>query len=480
MKLFQRIFLTFFFVIIAAIFVASFSFWLVQDKVAETRFKQQRAFETGLLNSTVTVFQTRGLSGVRETLQDWNNTPTFDNILVISGDSKADIFQRTVEPQRILAARKFAAEFPNTRVVRVAYDPLGEEYIFMLADWDKQQPGRLPSPLTIPGVEMAPVWHELIILSFIIIVGLLLAYILANNISQPIRTLERGMSRLAAGDLETRISHQLIGRRDELAKLAVQFDRMAGQLQKLVERERHLLHHVSHEMRSPLARMQALLALLQVQPHKQGQNIQRLESELTRMDKLVGELLTLSRLETANVEMEKDPLKLVPFLENLIEDCRAIACQNNQHIAFNYDPTDEDATISANEGYLYRAFDNVLRNAMAYSPAGSQVTIALTEHRHHWMIDIADNGPGVDERQLPHIFTAFYRADSGAHKPGTGLGLAIARHIIGKHGGRITADNIKPNGLNIRFELPKLTAKQQKQEAKEREREEAKQPQQAT
>ena len=146
------------------------------------------------------------------------------------------------------------------------------------------------------------------------------------------------MSRLAAGDLETRISHQLIGRRDELAKLAVQFDRMAGQLQKLVERERHLLHHVSHEMRSPLARMQALLALLQVQPHKQGQNIQRLESELTRMDKLVGELLTLSRLETANVEMEKDPLKLVPFLENLIEDCRAIACQNNQHIASTTTP----------------------------------------------------------------------------------------------------------------------------------------------
>ena len=472
MKLFQRIFLTFFFVIIAAIFVASFSFWLVQDRVAESRFKQQRAFETGLLNSTVTVFQTRGLSGVRETLQDWNNTPTFDNILVISGDSKTDIFQRQVEPARILAARKFAAEYPNTRAVRVAYDPLGEEYIFMLADWDKQQPTRLPSPLMIPGVEMAPVWHELIILSFIIIVGLLLAYILARNISQPIRTLERGMSRLAEGDLETRISHQLLGRRDELAKLAVQFDYMAGRLQKLVERERHLLHHVSHEMRSPLARMQALLALLQVQPHKQEQNIKRLESELTRMDKLVGELLTLSRLETANVEMEKDPLKLVPFLENLVEDCRAIAVQNNQQIDFTYDPEDAEATVSANEGYLYRAFDNVLRNAMAYSPEGSKIHIRLSGHKHHWHIDIADNGPGVDERQLPHIFTAFYRADSGAHKPGTGLGLAIARHVIGKHNGRISAANVQPNGLNIHFELPELTAKQQKLEEKEREEKE--------
>ncbi len=456
MKLFQRIFLTFFFVIVGGILVASFSFWLVQDKVAESRFKQQRSFETGLLNSAVAVFQTRGLPGVRETLQDWNNTPTFDNILVIAGDSKTDIFKRDVAPERIVAARKFAAQNPDTRLVRVVYDRLGEEYVFMLRDWDEQQASRLPSPLTIPGLEMAPVWHELAILTFIIIVGLLLAYILANNISKPINILERGMDRLAAGDLETRIAHQLIGRRDELANLAVQFDSMAGQLQKLVEKERHLLHHVSHEMRSPLARMQALLALMQVQPQKQEHNIQRLESELTRMDNLVGELLTLSRLETSNVEIDKDPLKLVPFLQNLVEDCSAVAVQNQQRIEFSYKPADAEAAVMANEGYLYRAFDNVLRNAMSYSPSGSLIRLQLTQQRQNWLIDITDNGPGVNEQQLPHIFTAFYRADSGAHKPGTGLGLAIARHVVGKHCGKIMANNVQPNGLNIHIELPKL------------------------
>ena len=456
MKLFQRIFLTFFFVIIAAIFVASFSFWLVQDRVAESRFKQQRAFETGLLNSTVTVFQTRGLSGVRETLQDWNNTPTFDNILVISGDSKTDIFQRQVEPARILAARKFAAEYPNTRAVRVAYDPLGEEYIFMLADWDKQQPTRLPSPLMIPGVEMAPVWHELIILSFIIIVGLLLAYILARNISQPIRTLERGMSRLAEGDLETRISHQLLGRRDELAKLAVQFDHMAGRLQKLVERERHLLHHVSHEMRSPLARMQAIVGLIQAQPQKQEQYLKRLEGELTRMDTLVGELLTLSRLETSNIPLEKESLKLVPFLKNIVEDNQSIAQQNKQTVTLSVEPRiPENATVCANEGYLYRAFDNVIRNAINYSPEGSTIRVNIGQDSKHWIVDVTDNGPGVDEMQLPHIFTAFYRADSSASKPGTGLGLALTQHIMEQHNGKIMAENIKPNGLKMHFILPK-------------------------
>ena len=456
MKLFQRIFLTFFFVIIAAIFVASFSFWLVQDRVAESRFKQQRAFETGLLNSTVTVFQTRGLSGVRETLQDWNNTPTFDNILVISGDSKTDIFQRQVEPARILAARKFAAEYPNTRAVRVAYDPLGEEYIFMLADWDKQQPTRLPSPLMIPGVEMAPVWHELIILSFIIIVGLLMAYILTNNITKPIRILGNGMDRLARGELQTRISQQVDDRDDELSHLAVQFDKMAAQLEKLVAKERHLLHHVSHEMRSPLARMQAIVGLIQAQPQKQEQYLKRLEGELTRMDTLVGELLTLSRLETSNVPLEKESLALVPFLTNLVEDCQAIAQQNKQTVSLHIDAkVPQTATIMANESYLYRAFDNVIRNAMNYSPEGSTISGNIKQDSKHWLIDVTDNGPGVDEMQLPHIFTAFYRADSSASKPGTGLGLALTQHIMEQHCGKIIAENVKPNGLRMHFVLPK-------------------------
>lgn len=454
MKLFQRIFLTFFLIIFCAIFVLSGLFWFVQNNMAENRFNQQRNFDISLMNSAVSAFNTRGLASAREVLQDWRNTPTFDNILVISGDSKTDIFQRPVDEREVLEARKFAASHQNAEVVRLVYDRLGEEYVFMLRNWNNHQLPHPPSPLTIPGLEISPLWHELIILSVITALGLLLAYILANNISKPIHILERGMNRLAAGELETRVSHQLAERRDELSNLGRQFDSMADKLQKLVEKERHLLHHVSHEMRSPLARMQALLALMQVQPEKQAQNIQRLELELLRMDGLVDELLTLSRLETANAEMEKDPLKLVPFLKNLIDDSQTLASANEQHIDFEYKSSDEDATILANESYLYRAFDNVLRNAMAYSPSGSRVLVRLSGLKGQWIVDITDNGPGVDEHQLPHIFTAFYRADSGAHKQGTGLGLAIARHVVSKHDGRIMAANVVPNGLNIHFEFP--------------------------
>ncbi|HID7652046.1 TPA: two-component system sensor histidine kinase MisS, partial [Neisseria meningitidis] len=315
---------------------------------------------------------------------------------------------------------------------------------------------RLPSPLLIPGLPLAPIWHELIILSFIIIVGLLMAYILAGNIAKPIRILGNGMDRVANGELETRISQQVDDRDDELSHLAIQFDKMVEKLEKLVAKERHLLHHVSHEMRSPLARMQAIVGLIQAQPQKQEQYLKRLEGELTRMDTLAGELLTLSRLETSNMALEKESLKLLPFLGNLVEDNQSIAQKNGQTVTLSADgKIPENTTILANESYLYRAFDNVIRNAVNYSPEGSTILINIGQDHKHWIIDVTDNGPGVDEMQLPHIFTAFYRADSSANKPGTGLGLALTQHIIEQHCGKIIAENIKPNGLRMRFILPK-------------------------
>ncbi len=455
MKLFQRIFATFCAVIICAIFVASFSFWLVQNTIAENQFQQRRTIETTLMGSIVSAFKVRGEQGAREILNEWKENPVAHNVFVITGDEEKDILNRQVEEKMIKEARKFAIDNPNSELARIEFDRWGEEYLFFIRNWDNQQIQRLPSPLFIPGLHLKPIWHEFIILSFIILVGLLLAYILTNNIIKPIRVLGFGMNRLAAGDLETRISQQMDDRDDELSQLADQFDKMAAQLQKLVAKERHLLHHVSHEMRSPLARMQAIVGLIQSQPQKQEQYLKRLEGELTRMDTLVGELLTLSRLETSNMSLEKDNLALVPFFTQLVEDSQAVAEQNSQNVLLEIEKVPENAQLYANEGFLYRAFDNVIRNAMAYSPEGSTIKVFLHQDAKNWLVDVTDNGPGVDEMQLPHIFTAFYRADSSAHKPGTGLGLAITQHVIHQHCGKIIAENISPNGLRVRFILPK-------------------------
>ncbi len=455
MKLFQRIFATFCAVIVCAIFVASFSLAGAEHPCRKpvqptphhrNHFDGQHHFR---------IPGTRGRGRARNP-DGMERQPRLIGRVRYTGRREKDILNRYIDSYTIERARLFAAGHPHSNLVHIEYDRFGEEYLFFTKDWDKLQARRLPSPLLIPGLPLAPIWHELIILSFIIVVGLLMAYILAYNIAKPIRILGNGMDRVANGELETRISQQVDDRDDELSHLAIQFDKMVEKLEKLVAKERHLLHHVSHEMRSPLARMQAIVGLIQAQPLKQEQYLKRLEGELTRMDTLAGELLTLSRLETSNMALEKESLKLLPFLGNLVEDNQSIARKNGQTVTLSADgKIPENTTILANESYLYRA----LRQR---HPQRRQLQSRKQHHpdQHRTRPQTLDNRryrqrPRRGRNAAPHIFTAFYRADSSANKPGTGLGLALTQHIIEQHCGKIIAENIKPNGLRMRFILPK-------------------------
>ena len=462
MKLFQRIFATFCMVIVLGIFIASFSFWVMQSRLNENHIRQSRNIESSLLSNAMITFQTQGAAATRDLLARWQNHPAAKNVLVIAGDSKKELLGREVSESEIEHAYDFALKNPTSNLAMIYYDPFGEENLFFIRHFDSPQVERLPG-LFIPGLPFAPVWHEFTLFVGIVIVGLILAYILANNISEPIKILEQGMSRLARGELEARVSQQLDERRDELASLGVQFDAMAEQLQKLVSKERHLLHHVSHEMRSPLARMQAILGLIEARPEKQNEYITRLSNELTRMDSLVEELLTLSRLETSNIPMEKESFAVIPFIQQLVEDCQAVAEQRGHHMVLEIGQIKDDVQLYGNESYLYRAFDNVIRNAMNYSPKGSKIRIVLHEDRKKNVhIEIIDNGPGVKPEQLPYIFTAFYRADSSNGKTGTGLGLAITKHITQQHHAKLFAENVEPNGLNVHFIFPKCSKEDKK------------------
>lgn len=461
MRLFQRIFATFCMVILCAIMVASFVFWVVQEQFNENHSKQQRNMEISLLANALTTFQTQGEKATQQLFQRWRSHPAAENIIIIAADDHKDLLGRNISEEDIEHAYEFVLKNPNSNEAMLYYDPFGEEYLFFIRNFDKPQQSKMPG-LIIPGLPVAPVWHEFILFASTLLVGLLIAYLVAANIAKPIRILENGMNRLAAGELDTRVSQQLDDRKDELAVLGEKFDKMAGQLQILVEKERHLLHHVSHEMRSPLARIQAIIGLLQARPDKQADYIARLESELTRMDALVGEFLTLSRLETANMTMEKEPLAIVPFMQQLVEDSQTIALQNKQTVSLSVKDLDDKSYFDGNESYLYRAFDNVIRNAMKYSPEGSSIDVNMYEDRKNLHIAITDNGPGIQEAQIAHIFTAFYRADSSNGKDGTGLGLAITKHIAEQHQGKLIAENVSPNGLRMRFVLPKTHKSKEK------------------
>ena len=183
MKLFQRIFATFCAVIICAIFVASFSFWLVQQSQAENHFNQQRAIDEILLANAVSAFRVRGEAGAREMLQGWHEGQGPEKILIITGDEQSDLLGRKVDAKRIEKAREYALENPDSKSVHLEYGRWGEEYLFFIRNWDSTEIQRRPSPLYIPGLPLEQTWHEIIILGFIFLVGLALAYVLAHNIT---------------------------------------------------------------------------------------------------------------------------------------------------------------------------------------------------------------------------------------------------------------------------------------------------------
>lgn len=284
-----------------------------------------------------------------------------------------------------------------------------------------------------------------------LLASLLCAAGLAWYIAKPIRHLRQAFEAAAEGDLEVRVSPSMGGRRDELADLGHDFDRMTERLQALMAGQKRLLHDVSHEMRSPLARLQAAIGLARQQPARMADSLMRIEREGERMNGLVGELLTLSRLE-AGVAGPLEKIDLGELLTDIVEDARFEGAAKQVGIAY---VPGEMAEIRANPELLHRAIENVVRNALRFSPAGGAIRIeAGRAEGGRFHIAIGDNGPGVPENQLDNIFKPFFRGDGQNAAGGYGLGLAIARRVIAAVDGKIEAKNKVDGGLLVEIDLP--------------------------
>ncbi len=284
-----------------------------------------------------------------------------------------------------------------------------------------------------------------------LLASLLCAAGLAWYIAKPIRHLRQAFDAAAKGDLEIRVSPSMGGRRDELADLGHDFDRMTEHLQVLMAGQKRLLHDVSHEMRSPLARLQAAIGLARQQPMRMADSLQRIEREGERMNLLVGELLTLSRLE-AGVTGALENVDMGELLAGIVEDARFEGAA--QQIDIVYTPG-EMAEIQANPELLHRAVENVVRNALRFSAAGGAIHIAAGRvDGERFQISIGDDGPGVPESQLENIFKPFFRGDAQNTVGGYGLGLAIAQRVIAAVNGEIQAKNKLGGGLLVEIDLP--------------------------
>lgn len=286
------------------------------------------------------------------------------------------------------------------------------------------------------------------------LLGLLVSSaILAYWLLGPLLKLQRITRSFGQGDMTARVDQRLVGRRDAIGNLGREFNEMAGRLETLLSSKERLLRDVSHELRTPLARIEVALTIAE---DKQGQAIQsdylsRIRNELHELDELIGQVLSLSRLEAAS--MQKEDIQVEPWLDEIVADVQFESQLRDISICR---AGDAPKLLYGDPVQLRHAVENVLRNACFYSGDGSEVELSCDVVEGRVVISIKDTGPGVADDMLDKIFHAFFRSSSAreSNSGGFGVGLTIAKRIAQAHNGEIQALNRPEGGLEVRFCLP--------------------------
>lgn len=292
------------------------------------------------------------------------------------------------------------------------------------------------------------------ILAAILTAGLV-CYGLARYLTSPIGKLRKATQKFAEGDLKTRVASEIGNRRDELAKLAQDFDEMAERIENLLDSQKRLTQDISHELRSPLARLNVALELAK-QKSENGTStlLQRIETESNRLNEMIGQLLMLSKLESGVQDFNRQKINLTKLVESIAADAIFEAQAKDKSVKLL---EKQDLRVFGNENLLRSAVENVLRNAVRYTKTGTSVEISLTDGNGDAKIVVKDYGEGVPEKELKNLFRPFYRVGEARERKtgGIGLGLAIAERAVHAHKGMIQAQNTK-DGLKIEIKLPVL------------------------
>jgi two-component system sensor histidine kinase CpxA len=276
-----------------------------------------------------------------------------------------------------------------------------------------------------------------------------ISYAVSRYLTGPLKNLQRASRDLAGGNLAARIEVPDRGG-DETDALARDFNTMAAQLQEKISTQKRLLRDVSHELRSPLARMRVALALAEKDPARGNEQLARIERETEMLDELVGQLLSAPDTQ----EAMQDSLDLVALLSQVCEDAAFEAEADNKELAFT--SNSQELVVRSRGTLLQRAFENVIRNAVRYTSRGTTVLVDLGLDDQRVTVTVRDSGPGVPDAELGNIFDPFYRIDEARQREtgGFGLGLSIAQRAIQQHGGSIRAANLPAGGLQVTIQLP--------------------------
>ncbi len=319
--------------------------------------------------------------------------------------------------------------------------------------------GRLKVVLPPPPPPNSLFLFPLLPLAAFFAASLLLSAALAANLARPISQLRNGLREFARGDLGVRLTGGMGRRRDEIADLARDFDAMAERLQHLIASRDRLLHDVSHELRSPLARISVAVGLARKSGDTPDQALERIETESARLNEIVGDLLSLSRAEN-DAKTEEIYFDLGGLLQVICEDARFEAqprgVQVLLELSADFEDPEQSPLLKGAPQLLRRGIENVIRNALRFTPPGDAVQVRAVVQDRRIIIEVADNGPGVPPAMLETIFEPFVKGAAEAR--GVGLGLTIARRALAAYGGGVQAFNRDSGGLLMRISLPTAEA----------------------
>ena len=292
-------------------------------------------------------------------------------------------------------------------------------------------------------------------ISIVLFISGLVCYLLARYLVAPLIILRDVATRFAAGEHSVRVGSRIGSRKDETTELANDFDKMAEQLESLMKLQRQLIGDISHELRSPLARLNVALDLARKNAGPEVDHaLNRIEEESQELNDMIGELLTLTRLESGSDSIETAQVDILSLVREIAEDGDFEAQGGNRGVKLT---ECDECVISGNEDLLRRAIENVVRNAIHYTNDNTEVEISVKRRSLEKVeILVRDHGPGVPESELCNIFRPFYRTSESRERQtgGTGLGLAISERAVQLHKGTIKADNTADGGLAVRIILP--------------------------
>ena len=432
MSLFWKVFASFLATLVAVVGLSVF---------ASVRYVEDRASQLASMDRTVIIDAVEdalqdGPDGFRDWLRRDAPLPPDRTIYLIDRDG-ADILGRRL-PREIAGLYRRLQRTGRVRRAMVGNsvrDPSGEPYLYALGP---VRPPRL-GPLGVPGM------HRNILLTTLA-VSAFACFLLTRYLTAPIRAMTRSAEALGAGRLDERAG-PLGRRRDEIGTLARRFDAMADSLQQEMRSRDELLRNVSHELRSPLARIEVALALADRDPSKTGEQLDRIARESAHMERLTAQVLALARAGSAP-EAERSRFAVGDWLEAVVADARFEAAPENIRIETSIDAGSGE--ITARRELLHSALENVVRNAVRYSPAGARVCVSARRDDADVVVRVDDAGPGVPEDQLPHLFEPFYSTEAGH----SGVGLALTAQVLALHGGSISASAGASGGLSVTLRLP--------------------------